>query len=199
MACVEGPACTRGVVPDRLDVEASVRFTQDSFKTWLAGCRLRVSRSMILRWPSNSSAAGHPWSTTRTSPSIPGGFIGSRSWPRWRRRSPMILKRPIATSRYRTGTTWTLEGISRCALPSQKLRRALSGAAGMAVLPKTNFFMLMRDEALAQLRTRSDEQNDFFAIECDGETLLRTRITNGLCYGCEVRSAINGNALRRTS
>ena len=48
-----------------------------------------------------------------------------------------------------------------------------------AWLPKTKFFMLMRDEKLAQLRTRFDEQNGFFAIERDGETLLRVRITDG--------------------
>lgn len=46
-------------------------------------------------------------------------------------------------------------------------------------LPKTDFFMLMRDAALAQLRTRFDEQSGFFAIECDGETLLHARIIDG--------------------
>lgn len=45
--------------------------------------------------------------------------------------------------------------------------------------PKTDFFMLMRDAALAQLRTRFDGQSDFFVIERDGETLLRARITDG--------------------
>ncbi len=45
-------------------------------------------------------------------------------------------------------------------------------------LPKTNFFMLMRDAALAQLRTRFDDQSGFFTIERDGETLLRARITD---------------------
>lgn len=44
--------------------------------------------------------------------------------------------------------------------------------------PKTDFFMLMRDAALAQLRTRFDEPSGFFAIERDGETLLRARITD---------------------
>ncbi len=47
-----------------------------------------------------------------------------------------------------------------------------------AWLPKTNFFMLMRDETLAQLRTRFDEQSGFFTIERDGRTLLRARITD---------------------
>lgn len=47
-----------------------------------------------------------------------------------------------------------------------------------AWLPKTNFFMLMRDAALAQLRTRFDDQSGFFIIERDGETLLRARITD---------------------
>lgn len=49
-------------------------------------------------------------------------------------------------------------------------------------LPKTDFFMLMRDAALAQLRTCFDGQSGFFAIERDGETLLRARITDGA--GC---------------
>jgi len=48
-----------------------------------------------------------------------------------------------------------------------------------AWLPKTEFFMLMRDAALAQLRTRFDGQSGFFTIERDGETLLRARITDG--------------------
>ena len=48
-----------------------------------------------------------------------------------------------------------------------------------AWLPKTNFFMLMRDEKLAQLNTRFDEQNGFFTIERDGRTLLRACITDG--------------------
>jgi uncharacterized protein YcbX len=45
--------------------------------------------------------------------------------------------------------------------------------------PKTDFFMLMRDAALAQLRTRFDGRSGFFTIERDGETLLRARITDG--------------------
>lgn len=45
-------------------------------------------------------------------------------------------------------------------------------------LPKTNFFMLMRDEKLAQLRTRFDDQSGLFTIERGGRTLLRARITD---------------------
>ena len=45
-------------------------------------------------------------------------------------------------------------------------------------LPKTNFFMLMRDEKLAQLRTRFDEQSGLLTVERDGQTLIRARITD---------------------
>ena len=45
-------------------------------------------------------------------------------------------------------------------------------------LPKTDFFMLMRDAALAQLHTRFDELSGLFVIERDGETLLHARITD---------------------
>ena len=45
-------------------------------------------------------------------------------------------------------------------------------------LPKTNFLMLMRDEALAQLRTRFDEHSGFLTIERDGEEPVRARITD---------------------
>ncbi len=44
-------------------------------------------------------------------------------------------------------------------------------------LPKTNFLMLMRDEALAQLRTRFDEHSGVLTIERDGEEPVRARIT----------------------
>jgi hypothetical protein len=47
-----------------------------------------------------------------------------------------------------------------------------------AWLPKTDFFMLMRDASLAQLLTRFDEQSGFFKIERDGGMLLRARITD---------------------
>lgn len=47
-----------------------------------------------------------------------------------------------------------------------------------AWLPKTNFFMLMRDETLAQLGTHFDEQSGEFTIKSDGRTLLRARITD---------------------
>lgn len=45
-------------------------------------------------------------------------------------------------------------------------------------LPKTDFFMLMRDEKLAQLRTRFNEQNGLLTIERNGQMLLRARMTD---------------------
>lgn len=45
-------------------------------------------------------------------------------------------------------------------------------------LPKTSFLMLMRDEQLAQLRTRFDERSGSFTIERDGFLLLDTEITD---------------------
>lgn len=48
-----------------------------------------------------------------------------------------------------------------------------------AWLPKTNFFMLMRDAALAQLRTRFDEESGMLTIDRDGRTRLRAGITDG--------------------
>ena len=45
-------------------------------------------------------------------------------------------------------------------------------------LHKSNFFMLMRDEKLAQLRTRFDEQSGEFTIARGSETVLRARITD---------------------
>ena len=45
-------------------------------------------------------------------------------------------------------------------------------------LPKTNFVMLMRDESLAQLRTRFDEQDGHLTIERDGQRLLHARLTD---------------------
>jgi hypothetical protein len=45
-------------------------------------------------------------------------------------------------------------------------------------LHKSHFFMLMRDEKLAQLRTRFDEESGAFSIERDGRTLVRARITD---------------------
>lgn len=44
-------------------------------------------------------------------------------------------------------------------------------------LPKTKFLMLMRDEKLAQLRTRFDEESGFFTIEHDGKQVVRAKIT----------------------
>lgn len=45
-------------------------------------------------------------------------------------------------------------------------------------LPKTNFFMLMRDERLAQLQTKFDEGSGNFSIERTGRLLLNARITD---------------------
>ena len=45
-------------------------------------------------------------------------------------------------------------------------------------LPKTHFFMLMRNEKLAQLRTRFDEHSGFLAIERSGQLLFNARITD---------------------
>ena len=45
-------------------------------------------------------------------------------------------------------------------------------------LSKTNFFMLMRDERLAQLHTRFDEGSGNFSIEKSGRLLLNARITD---------------------
>lgn len=45
-------------------------------------------------------------------------------------------------------------------------------------LPKTRFFMLMRDEKLAQLRTRFDEHSGVLAIEHFGQLLFSARITD---------------------
>lgn len=45
-------------------------------------------------------------------------------------------------------------------------------------LHKSHFFMLMRDEKLAQLRTRFDETTGTFRIDCEERTLLQARITD---------------------
>ncbi len=47
-----------------------------------------------------------------------------------------------------------------------------------AWLPKTNFLMLMRDEKLAELRTRFEEQSGRLTIERAGRTLLDVLITD---------------------
>ncbi|MEO8344612.1 MAG: MOSC domain-containing protein [Betaproteobacteria bacterium] len=47
-------------------------------------------------------------------------------------------------------------------------------------LPKTHFFMLMRDEKMAQLQTRFDEHTGFFTIERAGELLFNSRITDAV-------------------
>ncbi len=44
-------------------------------------------------------------------------------------------------------------------------------------LPKTHFVMLMRNAALARLRTQFDESSGRFTIECDGQLLLSEQIT----------------------
>jgi len=45
-------------------------------------------------------------------------------------------------------------------------------------LPKSRFFMLMRDEKLAQLRTRFDEHSGVLVIERFGQLLFNARITD---------------------
>ena len=45
-------------------------------------------------------------------------------------------------------------------------------------LPKTHFFMLMRDEQLAQLRTRFDEHSGVLAVERFGQLLFSARISD---------------------
>ena len=44
-------------------------------------------------------------------------------------------------------------------------------------LPKTNFLMLMRDEKLARLRTRFDDESGTLTIERDGKQVVRAKIT----------------------
>lgn len=45
-------------------------------------------------------------------------------------------------------------------------------------LPKTNFYMLMRDEKLAQLSTHFDESSGFLTIEHHHQPLLRASLTD---------------------
>lgn len=47
-----------------------------------------------------------------------------------------------------------------------------------AWLAKTNFFMLMRDESLAQLQTHVDEESGVLTVRREGRSLLRARITD---------------------
>lgn len=47
-----------------------------------------------------------------------------------------------------------------------------------AWLPKTSFLQLMRNEKLAQLQTRFDEESGYFTIERDGQMLLKAEITD---------------------
>jgi hypothetical protein len=51
-------------------------------------------------------------------------------------------------------------------------------------LPKTHFIMLMRDEKLAQLRTRFDAESGVLAIAENDRVLLRAQIT--AAKGCEL-------------
>ena len=51
-------------------------------------------------------------------------------------------------------------------------------------LSKTHFIMLMRDEKLAQLRTRFDGESGILAIVEDGQALLRARLTEP--QGCRL-------------
>ena len=51
-------------------------------------------------------------------------------------------------------------------------------------LPKTHFIMLMRDEKLAQLRTRFDAESGVLAIDENDRVLLRAQIT--AAKGCEL-------------
>jgi len=46
--------------------------------------------------------------------------------------------------------------------------------------PKTNFFMLMRDEKLAQLRCRFEPESGFLAISRDGKQVVRAKVTEPL-------------------
>ena len=51
-------------------------------------------------------------------------------------------------------------------------------------LPKTHFIMLMRDEKLAQLRTRFDAESGVLAIAANDRVLLRAQVT--AAKGCEL-------------
>jgi uncharacterized protein YcbX len=66
-------------------------------------------------------------------------------------------------------------------------------------LSKTHFIMLMRDEKLAQLRTRFDAESGTLAIMEDGQALLRARLTEA--EGCtlieEFFEGFLGNAVHR--
>jgi len=45
-------------------------------------------------------------------------------------------------------------------------------------LPKTSFYMLMRDERLAQLRTVVDATSDVLSVACEGREVLRACLTD---------------------
>lgn len=66
-------------------------------------------------------------------------------------------------------------------------------------LPKTKFLMLMRDEKLAELRTRFDEQSGRLRVERAGRMLLDAHITDSLgrqliadFFAEFLRDAVNG-------
>jgi len=63
-------------------------------------------------------------------------------------------------------------------------------------LPKTNFVMLMRDAALARLKTRFDEHSGDFTIERNGSVLLSARITEA--PGRELISTFFAEFLKET-
>src|ERR1700745_4142248 len=63
-------------------------------------------------------------------------------------------------------------------------------------LSKSHFIMLMRDEKLAQLRTRFDAESGVLAIAEDGQELLRARLTE--LEGCRLVAEFFTNFLGGT-
>jgi uncharacterized protein len=63
-------------------------------------------------------------------------------------------------------------------------------------LPKIQFIMLMRDEKLAELRTRFDAESNFLTIAENGRELLRERITEP--EGCRLVGEFFSNFLGDT-
>lgn len=64
-------------------------------------------------------------------------------------------------------------------------------------LQKTNFIMLMRDEKIAELKTRFDAASGLLVIEHGGREAMRARITepDGRQYVCEFFAEFLGDAL----
>jgi uncharacterized protein len=60
-------------------------------------------------------------------------------------------------------------------------------------LPKTNFAMLMRDEILAELKTRFDTKSGVLTVERQGQTLFQASITDAT--GCERAARFFGDFL----